>query len=122
MIIAGWISSAHRLEFTGMTVGELPSSRAAYQREKRDRVRPLPHDISPLAFYFWDFLEERICAGTPRLSVLKVSEFGHLLSQLSNKAIADAEELLSVGGDLGIRELKRGHLLQTLLMDGRDSE
>ena len=41
---------------------------------------------------------------------------------LSNKAIADAEEHLSAGGDLGVRELKRGHLLQTLLTDGRDSE
>ena len=86
-------------------------------------MRPLPHDISPLAFNCWDFLEERICADTLKtIKELKVSEFGHPLSQSSNKAIADAEERLSVGGDLGVRELKRGHLLQTLLVDGRDSE
>ena len=63
-----------------------------------------------------------MCSDTSKtIKKLKVSEFGHLLSQLS-KAIADAEERLSAGGDLGVRELKRGHLLQTLLMDGRDSE
>ena len=91
----------------------------------RDQERhiSLKSVIECALFYFWDFLEERICADTPKtIKELKVSEFVHLLSQLSNKAIADAEEHLSVGGDVGIRELKRGHSLQMLLMDGRDSE
>ena len=80
---------------------------------------PLPYDISALTFYFWDFLEERICADTPKtIKELNVNEFGRLVSQLSNTAIADAEERLSAGGDLGVGELKRGHLLPTLLMDG----
>ena len=65
---------------------------------------PFPYDINPLDFYLYDFLEERICADTPNtikeLKDTSVSEFGHLLSQLSDKAMADAEERQPAGCDL----------------------
>ena len=50
-----------------------------------------------------DLLEERIRESTPntiqRVKNISVSELGYLLSQISEKAIADDEERLSAGGD-----------------------
>ena len=54
----------------------------------------LPSDISSIHFYFWDFLEESISAGTPdtikglKLKDTSVGELSDLLSQISDKTIA----------------------------------
>ena len=63
MNLGGWISAAHRLEFTGMTV-KIP-----YDHEPHVSLisavecAPLPY-ISPLDFEFWDFLDDCTCADT----------------------------------------------------------
>ena len=54
-----------------------------------------PPVISPFGCYFWDFLEESICADTSspktikELKDTKVSERGHLLSEMADRAITD---------------------------------
>ena len=54
-----------------------------------------PSDINPFGCYFWDFLEESICADTSSPKTIKelkdtnVSERGHLLSEMADKAITD---------------------------------
>ena len=50
------------------------------------------------------FPEERICPGTPNtineLKNTSFSELGYLLSQISEKAIAEVKERLSAGGGM----------------------
>ena len=77
-----------------------------YQLEKARSSAPCSHPTS-VPFYFWDFPEKRICADTPKaikwLENISVGELGPFSSQLSDKAIADAEERLSAGGGLAKR-------------------
>ena len=52
----------------------------------------LPSDPSLFDFYFWDLLDEGICADTSRtvkeLKDINVSELGHL-SEMADKATTD---------------------------------
>ena len=68
--------------------------------KKRRQVFFRSHPSGLLTFAF-GLSGEVICAGIPRaIKELKntiVSELGYLLSQISEKAIADAEERLSAG-------------------------
>ena len=67
-----------------------------------------PFDISPFAFCFWGFLEERICADTPKsikeLTDTRIGGLCHPLLQMSGEAIAVSKSVCLPGVNWGTRK------------------
>ena len=126
--IAGRNSAAHRLEFIGITVRRANMIEWHISLKTAFGYALLPY-ISPLDLYLLLELSRgsHVCANISKtikkkLKATSVGELGHLISKISGKAIADAEERLSAGCDLAKRTPKRCPSLQPLLMDIRDAE
>ena len=66
MILTGWISAAHRLYFTGMTVRRATMSGISAWERAVECVS-LPSNIRPLEFYFWASQRNASVPVLPRL-------------------------------------------------------
>ena len=73
-----------------------------------------PSDINPFGCYFWDFLEESIGADTfkaiKELKDTNVSELGHLLPEMADRAITGPKNARVL--DVTLRKrAQMGHLI-----------